>query len=1186
MNPKIKGDTIMKKFLSATLAIVMILLACPLSIFAEGNVIDLQTVNAEGETVVSGSYATFAEAFAALDTLYDGVTGAATTEALYEAAGKPVLKLTADITAAASSIPWNNTTDIDGAAVRTVVIDGTNPDATTREENYTISFSGDGYVFTNLAICDFTVKNTNFAFTATAGDGKIAWGGSGIVEQIEVDATFENCIINNAYTGDVNHGGLFKLNGKAKNGILGVHTDPNENDIFNLTLKDCSILEQSAQSLQVHWGADANISLVNTTWVHESSATSVGNHSIIKAYESGDINISLDGTSVLESRVSTSAYSSLIHALQTVGGGAKFELHLAEGATLYVNDQSDITSYFILNNNASFKVYDEGANWKVGTAVAGYGVTLPTWMGETGMIGWKSGDTALGATYTATITEPATLTHYEIDPTTVNYAVYVTNGDGTIHKGYYSTIESTYSMVTNGDVIHLMKDLTLVSAQKPTYTYGQVTIDGTKATDAEGNVTERYSATTTGDIFTAGNIDLTLSNIIVSGNRGLILEYSNSASKPTETFTTTLDNVKLTATGGIAFKIGGGSRDGNYILNISDSEIISNAKDTVFFGAGDGLQFDINLHRTKGTGGGNGYIFNLYNVYGGTVDLTGTTEMNVRNDATNWAGVFYVHNTSSTVTTVNPVKVTLGAGVKMNLLSTTTTSADTEFFYCNNGALSVTDHGAIYTVSPQVAKLGVNLPAFTGMPYTFDNGETTTVSGNRYYGDTMIPVSSYIADLSGTGTAATDADGNVTTFYIPDATENVTFTNKAVAPTYYDDGNDETANDADIALLRKDAEGNVVKTYTESQIATAWSETAEGETLVFLRDIFTQSQYMNPGSKSYTVDGQGKYGIIQSNSIGNYISYAPIGTLTLKDMTLNVQGGFWWEKSGEQKIVLDGVSMVNGSARNFIRSKSGAATGSNDVVMINGTKVTLYTSPANNEANVNLLIDNSTLELAVSPTWQTTLTVSMVNGGALAYTARVLNAAGETGVALPSPVDSMGTATPWIIDGALSTATTFADADATETVKIYALTSLFDTLTGASIRTEDPNGIRFSGWFDDELLAIEGVEVGLLVTLNTDTLTADTFTLALTEDANVKVINQVGGQYYEDGTDNFLRVALCGIKEGSYDVEFAARAYVKVGDVVYYAEFDADNVRSMKEVAVLAAADYPDSELIQAIANS
>ena len=49
--------------------------------------------------------------------------------------------------------------------------------------------------------------------------------------------------------------------------------------------------------------------------------------------------------------------------------------------------------------------------------------------------------------------------------------------------------------------------------------------------------------------------------------------------------------------------------------------------------------------------------------------------MNVRNDATNWAGVFYVHNTSSTVTTVNPVKVTLGAGVKMNLLSTTTTSA-------------------------------------------------------------------------------------------------------------------------------------------------------------------------------------------------------------------------------------------------------------------------------------------------------------------------------------------------------------------------------------------------------------------------------------------------------------------------------------------------------------------------------
>ena len=1170
----------MKKFISLALAVVMILLACPLAIFAADNVIDLQ-VTENGTTKVKGSYATLDAAFAALDTLYDGVTGAATTEALYEAAGKPVLKLTGNLSAAASTIPWNNTTDIDGKAVRTVVIDGTNPSATKREENFAISYSGNGYLITNIAICNLTVKNVNFNLSGTGGDGKFAWGGSGIVEQIEVTAIFENCIINDRFpNGTANQGGIFKLNGKKKANIVGAFGDSVTGDIFNLTLKDCYIFEEGAQSLQVHWGADANITLENTTWIHDSEKTSNGNHSIIKAYECGDITVRIDGTSVLESRVASS-YSSLIHALQTIHEDNRFDVYLAEGATLYLNDAAKSNNYFILNQTSNLKVYDEGAIWKIAPTAASGIVGLPSWMGETGMIAWKNGTENLGtANLTKTVTEPLLLTHYELDPTTQGYAVYVTDSKNTTVKAYYKTLEETYGRVPNGATVHLMKDVTKTSADvKPAPDGFTVTIDGTKATDAEGNVTDRYKLTqTSAYTFEVGNCNFTLSNVILNATKGLRFHANDTNNY---SFTTNVENVDMTLTGGIGFKIGQsvtntGSR--TYTINITNSNITSNAADTVFYGA-DIAKYDINIHntditRTKGAGSGNGFIFNMFNKLGGTIDVTGDSSLNVKNDTANSCGMFYTHATGFT----NPITVTLGSDVEMNLLSSTTTSGDTGYFLNTAaGGVIVVDKGAVYSASKQVAALGVYIPAVAPTTIVKDGVTYENVTFNRYYGDTMVPSSTY-TKLSGSDSGAR------TKFYIPDATGTVTYENRFIAPEVY-------GEDKNVAILRKDAEGKVIKTYTYGQISNALTDVANGETLVLLRDIYTTGAYMgqNPKTASYTIDGQGKYGIIQANQTGNYLLYAPIGTVTIKDATLNINGGFWFEKGGDQNVVLDNVSMTSGSARAWVAFRTKA--GDYNVTAINGTTVTTYHQISANVKGDRVVFDDSTLRVetttaAVSSAANCGLT--FINGAELVIPERILKSAGDDGYTLPTVTDTMGNAIPWVIDGAISTATKYTNASATADASLKPLTSYFDTLTGASIRTEDPAGIRFAGTFSDELLAMEGVQVGLIVTKYDESLTAENFTIEAMTAAGRKFINQAGenGKFLEDGDENQLRVALVNLAEAAYDMQLCARAYIIVNGVTYYADFNADNVRSLRQVAELAAADYPDNAFIQAIANS
>ena len=1197
-----------KKFLSVALAVVMILLACPLSIFAADGDLRLETYDANGEVATSNDYTTFAAAFAALDTIYDNVDAAYKTsdEALYAAAGKPVIKLTGDFTAASTTINnWNNTTDLDNNAVRTIVIDGDNGE----DGKYKITYSTTkDKIFAYLGTTNLHVKNVEFDMTFTSGDGAFDWGGAGVAEQVETDTVFENCVIDYKYSGGNNDGCLFKMNGKRKANYLDGGTfyegDTVAGDIFNLTLNGCTITQTGALGVQIHWGADANINIQNTTWTR-TGGTNAANHGFVKGYDCGDITVNVDGNSTLESRISAGTTGgTFFYVTSTSAYG--MTVTLEQGATLYMNDSIDGTNTSLVDaDSTSLKIIDKGATWKIGATTATYGIKTESVMGGNGkMIGFKNGDTDVTGIYTAT-EAPASdlvLTTYELDHAAQDYAVYVTNEAGTV-KGYYKTLESTYSILGNHDVIHLMKDITKTSADvRPTSSNGYtVTIDGTKATDGAGNVTERYKLTqTSAYTFEVGNINFIMSNVILQATKGLRYHAFKRTANSTEqadnfTYSTTVENVDMTLTAGIAIKIGGGDATlgtRTYNVTINDSKINHNYADTVFYGAGNLAKYSLTIHntevtRTKGTGSGNGFIFNLFNTLGGTVNLTGTTKMNVKNDATNWGGVFYTHPGSVT----NPVEITVGAGVEMNLLSSTTTSTDTEFYYSGKlGSMTVHDLGAVYTVSKEVAALGVYIPAVELTSYVKDNVTYDNVTFNRYYNDEMVPSSSWYGGASKTA----DNDGTLTTFAVPGATGNVTFENRFIVPEIYN-------NDATVAMIRKDAEGNVTGTYTATEIETAITEVASGETLVLLRDIVTTSEYQGSGAKSYTIDGQGKYGIIQNNQIGNYLLYAPHdgNTLTIKDATMNVQGGFWYEKATAQTVVLDNVLMTNGSARAFMALRTNA--GDHQLYLTNGTVVTAYECNGSvisaSTAGGKLVVDNSVLRIAENvPVVNTpaNCSVSFVNGGSLAYTANVLASAGDTGVTLPGVVDENGdTIATWVVNGATYTGTTYANASATADVVLTPLTSLFTTLDGASVRVDAPAGIRFEAWFDDALLALDGIEVGVLVTGNSDTLTSDTFVLSGNETDGYTVngqavINQAGGPYKEDGTDNLLRVVLANISEEYYDVEFAARAYIKLNGVTYYAGFDSENVRSLKGVAIAALElpEYENNTFLQSIANS
>lgn len=758
-------------------------------------------------------------------------------------------------------------------------------------------------------------------------------------------------------------------------------------------------------------------------------------------------------------------------------------------------------------------------------------------------------------------------------------AVRVDYANASTASTYHATLSDAMAAATEGSTLVLLQNITTSGILENVK--NNITLDGNGKT-WNGN---SYLAE-------LGSVNITVKNLTTNSTHGFRF-HGNTQAEYTATFT----NVHVTTSSGIAFKIGNGgdtysaSTIRTWHITLDGCTVTSNSADTVFYSSGC-AKYDLTLKDTTVTHNkgskDNPIVFNLFNQAGGTLTLTGNTTITSKATSAT-SGIIRIFEQNDKKLAAGNVYLNFGANVALNLESTAVTGESFFMmgsFYNSTYHIYLKDEGATYTMNAHVQQKGIANSAFL-TEYRVDN-ETIYLPTRYYVNGTLLPM-------------ATDSYKTAVTF--PNATQSATMTTSIAVPEIYQ--NAQGVKDYSVVAVVKNADGSEAGTYTT--VSGAWSAATEGQTVVLLRDSYDYraNTYLAKKSANVTMDGQSKY-MFASNQgrEANYFMYAPVDgkTITFQNIILNVQGGFFYEPIKENNvithnvdhsvIVLKNVHMINGNGRSFLRVTAGDTEhtvklidSTLDLYKCNGTIINANA----NMGKVNLIVDNSVVSYNVASTWDSrnNHAVTFINGGGWKINQTVLTANGDTGVTLPGTVDESGNAvTKWVVDNAVYTGTTYANATATSDVTLTPVTALFTTMDGASIRTEDPAGIRFEAWFDDSLLALDGIETGILLTLYSSDVTADTFTLTYN---TAHLINQKGGQYKEEGTDNYLRVALVGIGEGSYSVQFAARAYIKLGDDVIYADFDvADNVRSMQEVATAALASpaYAGNEYLMAIANA
>jgi len=163
----------------------------------------------------------------------------------------------------------------------------------------------------------------------------------------------------------------------------------------------------------------------------------------------------------------------------------------------------------------------------------------------------------------------------------------------------------------------------------------------------------------------------------------------------------------------------------------------------------------------------------------------------------------------------------------------------------------------------------------------------------------------------------------------------------------------------------------------------------------------------------------------------------------------------------------------------------------------------------------------------------------------------------------------------------------------------YAPKRVLDTATGASVRLNDPTGIRFTGLIGKEYYRAlvdnwcqENVKLGILI-VPTSYLTDNNidFTMDdlegcrnIPEGKKYVKINAVTILESDDGNAYLINCALTNVNEANYDRDFSAIVFVEVnmGDdhpTVYYSVYNEDDhSRSIARVAAMALSDMSSTQ--------
>ena len=636
-----------RKLLSIALAILMLLLAFPVTALAavsstaatDGQittaVVSIWYDNGGTQTKL-GDYNNMDAAFEALKGLYSGPLADATltdkngnglSDELYAAAGSPVIKLNGNFQGAYARPNWatNNGEGFikyDPNKVITIVIDG----AKSATENYTMTFGTESTAFTEtifnyMAFYNLTVKNTNFVIHrgGNTSDNNFLWkGNADDVTNVGTSYTvFENCLIDQKSTlSNSDQGGLFKLNGKAKSESKNNFVDPYGADKFNLTFKDSTVIARTAIMLQVHWGADANINVINSTLSLEGTAGNGDNNdTLLKFYECGDVNVTVDGTSKLISkRAAGSGSSALLRDMSSVHYPVTYTLE--KGAELRMeNTAPNMTKLrFIGAFGTDTKIIDKGAVFYASANDVKSGVTLPTIVDDNGNAElWKNGDAIISTeVYKDTAaTAPVTFTHEKIADPALNPAnvAYIELANG--KKTYYTSLKDAVNAVndlypavgfTNNEalwkdagspIIYVYKDINISSTITPSwftssYSLTRVKTVYIKSGKADGT-NAKITSTADGAAFRGmAYYNFTLENIDLECNGGFALFWAGYDAKNSGASTTNLINCNITASGtsgeGLVFKVTGNQDAAkmyeDYKINFVNTDVVADMEGT------------------------------------------------------------------------------------------------------------------------------------------------------------------------------------------------------------------------------------------------------------------------------------------------------------------------------------------------------------------------------------------------------------------------------------------------------------------------------------------------------------------------------------------------------------------------------------------------------------------------------
>jgi hypothetical protein len=217
-----------------------------------------------------------------------------------------------------------------------------------------------------------------------------------------------------------------------------------------------------------------------------------------------------------------------------------------------------------------------------------------------------------------------------------------------------------------------------------------------------------------------GSANVNLKDLEIVSPKGLRFHGTSSG-----TFSTTHKNVKLSVDSGLAMKIGENkltAYDGSRTFNVTieNSTITSSAADAVI-NAGLPSLFHIvvknsTIEQTKSTGGDNGYVFNVFNKNGGTLDLQAGTVIKNSASTGSTSGILSVHgqslpdpdNQNVSCPMTGGVTLTMASGVQLILSSAVATT--NKYLNNANSKLTVTDNGAVWKAAADTVKKGVTLP--------------------------------------------------------------------------------------------------------------------------------------------------------------------------------------------------------------------------------------------------------------------------------------------------------------------------------------------------------------------------------------------------------------------------------------------------------------------------------------------